>query len=156
MQDQEVEKIIEVISNGGSQKNGGASANAGIFKTVTAVAVLATLVFMARGEFAPLRQRILGAEDNMHRTEQRIEAQITAVDKKIQIEVTAARDAADLEAQRTKARLRKLEEWQVWWTRNVPRIDAKQDAQIEALERDMYGTPILIPKQQAPKAEIIP
>jgi len=67
--------------------------------------------------------------------ELRVETTLTALDDKLQIEIKKAETGSALEAERTKARLIKLEEWQVWWYRNVPAVDAGQDEKILRLEK---------------------
>ena len=155
-EDRDIAKIVEVIRNGGNRN--GSSFNGSIFKTLSAVAILATLVFMARGEIKPLGERINGVENRMQRIEQRIEYQLAQLDEKLQIEVghtqigiervegrmeeddqrerNVAASLALLQGknERTLARLGKVDLWLAWWNKTVPRINARQDAKIEAIE----------------------
>ena len=36
-------------------------------------------------------------------------------------------------------RIKAYEEWQVWWQRKVPALDATQNGRIDAIERVVYG-----------------
>lgn len=36
-------------------------------------------------------------------------------------------------------KVKDLEDWREWWTKNVPGLDASQDGRIDALEREIMG-----------------
>ena len=137
MEEHEVDKIVEVIRDGGGHN--GSSFNGSVFKTLAAVGVLATLVFMARGEIKPLGERVNSVEARMQRIEHRTDDKLALLDKQLQTEITAlsnqvleriaaANAATKLQTVRTQARLMKIDEWIRWWQRLGFRQNTKRQA----------------------------
>ena len=45
-----------------------------------------------------------------------------------------------LDNERNKSRLSDIEEWMVWWNRTVQPRDTQQDARLDVLEKQIYGS----------------
>ena len=74
----------------------------------------------------------------MERIEDRIESQIHNLDEKLQVEIEKVESDNVLRSERVQARFKKLEAWQDWWHKNIPRLDGSQDEKINNLEKQKY------------------
>lgn len=159
--DRETERVLEVFQPPTQTNNGSYQ------KTISLVVVLISLGTYMHLQIEGVGERVHEAKSNIHRLDKRTQADIEKLDTKLQNEIGGLRTeavekintvalASKKETERTHARLAKYDTWFFWWNTNIPALDAQQDARIDSLERDMYGTPILVPKRSAPKAPVIP
>ena len=155
MDEHETANVIEVLRNGNGGRKTDTNGN-GTSKAIAIITGVSALVALVYSQIAPLQQRLDANEARMQRVDERTQAQIATLDEKLQVEVAAASSVSRLESERTKARLNSLEQWLGWWNKNKPIMDADQNARLRAVERDLFGTPILVPKRTAPSTEIMP
>lgn len=55
----------------------------------------------------------------------------------VETQFRGLREISDLKSTVNKTQIAKLEEWQSWWYRNIPPLDADQNGRIVALEREI-------------------
>ncbi len=160
-QDHETERVLEVLQPPASPANGSYA------KTLALVVVLISLFTYMHLQIQSVGQRVRDTKDDIYQLEQRTKDDIKKIDTQLQTEISGLRTevvekigtvsmASNLETERTHARLAKFDQWFFMWSTNYPRINALQDARLDALERDTYGTPILVPQQSAPRTETSP
>jgi|TARA_R100000501_G_C2617558_1_gene111038 hypothetical protein len=156
MDEAEAEKVVEIIQAGGPNND---NRNGSSAKTVAAIvgSVIALLSY-GYSQIEPLRQQLQAERSSRQRLELRYQRAIDGLDKKLQTDIFSVerkieeqirtvRTAADLETERTQARLTKIDEWMAYWHEVYPEVNARQTARIQGIERDLYGTPVLIPKR---------
>jgi len=159
--DPETERVLEMFQPPTSLGNGSYQ------KTISLVVVLISIFTYMHLQVQSVGERVLEAKDEIHQLEQRSQGDIEKLDTKLQAKISGLRTeavekiatvtlAAKKETVRTHARLLKLDQWFFWWHTTIPALNAEQSEKLRSLERDMYGTPILVPKQTAPRTEISP
>ena len=107
--------------------------NTGGIKAFGAIVGIAAIIGGVGTIVRPMQQQIDVIHQRMERIENRIENQIENLDEKLQIEITAAYT----EHKEIRANIIKLEDWLVWWYKNVPQIDAIQSEKLKYLERQL-------------------
>ena len=157
----ETERVLEVLQPPAPTNNGSYQ------KTISLVVVLISIFTYMHLQVQSVGERVLEAKDNIQQLEQRAQANLAKLDTKLQNKISGLRTeavekinslslASKKETERTHARLAKFDQWFFWWHQTIPSLDAEQSMRIKSLERDLYGTPILVPKQAAPRTETSP
>lgn len=159
--DHETERVLEVFQSPASANNGSYQ------KTISLVVVLISILTYMHLQVQSIGERVREAKDSIHRLDKRTQTDIAKLDTKLQNEISGLRVeavekintvtlAAKKETERTHARLSKYDQWFFWWNTNIPSMDATQNARLNSLERDLYGTPILVPTRKAPRTFTLP
>jgi len=86
--------------------------------TIAIISLIGFLVPTIVAIIRPIQQQIDYIRENTTYIESRAEKLADVVNEKLHIEIEAAIKATNLEHERAKARLDKLEEWQKWWYRD--------------------------------------
>ena len=146
----ETERVLEVLQPTTPTSNGSYQ------KTISLVVVLVSLFTYMHLEITSVEQRVRDTKDNIYELEQRTKGDTEKLDTKLQAKIGRLRVEMGEKITRADARLAKFDQWFFWWNTHVPALNSKQSAKITSLERDLYGTPILIPKHAAPKVETSP
>ncbi|MAH51234.1 hypothetical protein CMI37_35785 [Candidatus Pacearchaeota archaeon] len=159
--DHETERVLEVLQSPSPSNNGSYQ------KTVSLVVVLIALFTYMHLQIQSVGQRVRDAKEDLHQLEQRTQGNLERLDTQLQTKISGLRTEAvekigtvsmtsKLETERTHARLAKFDKWLFMWNVQYPALNALQSEQIKAMERDLYSTPILVPKRTAPRTEAAP
>jgi len=114
--------------------------------TARPIAIMLTIIALLAGMAAiirPLQQQIhaLSAELRNHINQNNhpwgVIAEVAELRQKfveVETQFNGVRDVIEMVNAREDARIEKLEEWQRWWRRNVPTMDATQNEKLSQLE----------------------